>query len=78
MRQGYGRRLLLFVEDEVRARGGRLLVIETSSKESYRSRGFYERNGYTLAGQLPDFYDEGDDRVIYCKRLSAGSSKSNR
>src|SRR5512134_570911 len=29
MGKGYGRRIVAFVEDEARARGGRLLVIET-------------------------------------------------
>jgi ribosomal protein S18 acetylase RimI-like enzyme len=70
MRRGFGRRLLHFVEEEVRRREGRLLVIETSSKESYDgSRSFYERGGHTLAGRLPDFYDVGDDRLIYYKRI---------
>jgi ribosomal protein S18 acetylase RimI-like enzyme len=70
MRHGYGRQLLQFIESDVQNRNGRLLVIETSSKESYAgSRGFYERAGYTLAARLPDFYDVGDDRVIYYKRL---------
>jgi ribosomal protein S18 acetylase RimI-like enzyme len=70
MRQGFGRQLLHFVEEDVARRGGRLLVIETSSKESYAgSRGFYEKAGYVLAARLPDFYDVGDDRVIYYKRL---------
>lgn len=70
MRQGHGLALVQFVEAEVRRRGGRLLVIETSSKGSYAgSRDFYVRLGCELAGVLPDFYDVGDDRVIYFKRL---------
>jgi ribosomal protein S18 acetylase RimI-like enzyme len=70
MRQGHGQALLRFVEEEIKRRGGRLLVIETSSKESYGgSREFYTRVGCELAGRLPDFYDVGDDRVIYIKRL---------
>lgn len=70
MKQGYGRAMVQFVEQEIRRRGGRLLVIETSSKESYgRSHAFYDRIGCQLAGRLPDFYDESDDRIIYYKRL---------
>jgi GNAT superfamily N-acetyltransferase len=70
MRQGYGQALFRFVEEETRRRGGRLLVIETSSKESYGgSREFYTRLGCEFAASLPDFYDIGDDRVIYFKRL---------
>jgi len=70
MGKGYGRAILSFVEGEVRRRGGRLLVIETSSQESYGTqRLFYEKTGYTLAAQLPDYYDEGDDKLIYIKRI---------
>lgn len=69
-RRGLGRKLLSFVEEEVKSRGGRLLVIETSSKESYgTTRRFYEKAGCTLAACLPDYYDEGDDKLIYLKRI---------
>ena len=70
MGKGYGRRIVSFVESEIRRRGGRLLVIETSSKESYGdTRAFYEKIGCTLAAQLPNYYDEGDDKLIYLKPL---------
>ena len=66
MGKGYGRRMVDFVLDQVRSRGGRLLVIETSSKESYGdTRVFYDKIGCTLAAQIKDYYDEGDDKLIY-------------
>ena len=70
MGKGYGRAILSFVEEEVRRRGGRLLVIETSSQESYGTqRLFYEKTGCILAARLPDYYDDGDDKLIYLKRV---------
>jgi len=70
MGKGYGRAILSHVEEEVRRRGGRLLVIETSSQESYgTTREFYDKVGCTLAARLPDYYDEGDDKLIYLKRI---------
>lgn len=70
MRHGYGRALVAFVEEEVKRQGGRMLVIETSSKEGYEgSRAFYIRLSYEFAASLPDYYDIGDNRVIYFKRL---------
>lgn len=70
MGRGYGRAIVSFVEEEIRKDGGRLLVIETSSKESYGdTQAFYEKIGCTLAAQLPDYYDEGDDKLIYLKPL---------
>ncbi len=67
---GYGRAIVAFVEGEVLRMGGYLLVIETSSKESYGStRAFYDKIGCELAAQLPDYYDLGDDKLIYLRRL---------
>jgi ribosomal protein S18 acetylase RimI-like enzyme len=71
MGRGHGRRIVAFVEEEIRKAGGRLLVIETSSKESYGdTRAFYEKIGCSLAARLPDYYDEGDDKLIYLKSLT--------
>lgn len=68
MGRGYGRKIVAFVEEEVRKRGGKLLVIETSSKESYgTTREFYLKIGCVLAARLPDYYDDGDDKLIYLK-----------
>lgn len=70
MRHGHGRTLFAVVESEIKNRGGRLLIIETSSKETYRGTAdFYARIGCELTARVPDFYDEGDDQLIYCKRL---------
>ncbi|MDA0823701.1 MAG: hypothetical protein O3C28_14980 [Proteobacteria bacterium] len=33
------------------------------------ARGFYQRTGYVEAAVLPDFYGNGDGKVIYCKQL---------
>jgi GNAT superfamily N-acetyltransferase len=70
MGKGYGRRIVAFVEEEAKRRGGRLLVIETSSKESYgTTREFYLKIGCTLAATLSDYYGEGDDKLIYLKKI---------
>jgi ribosomal protein S18 acetylase RimI-like enzyme len=67
-RRGYGRKLLAFAEQEVRRRGGRMLLIETSSLETYRStREFYARSGYEEVARVPNFYNVGDDKLIYSK-----------
>lgn len=68
--KGYGRELIRYVERDVRERGGRLLVLETSSQESYRrTTGFYEKNGYELVARIRDFYKMDDDKLIYVKYL---------
>jgi GNAT superfamily N-acetyltransferase len=68
---GYGRALMASVEDRVRQVGGRLLVAETSAKTSYAGTiAFYLRLGFEEASHISDFYDVGDDRLIFIKRLS--------
>lgn len=70
-RRGIGRRLLAEVERRVVASGGRRLYIETSSRPAYLpTREFYQRCGYRLDAILPDFYAEGDDKVILRKVLT--------
>jgi ribosomal protein S18 acetylase RimI-like enzyme len=68
--RGLGKRLLDFVEKEVRDRGGRLLLIDTSSIDKYvPTREFYKKRGYHIASHIPDFYADGDGLVVFCKRL---------
>ena len=69
--QGFGQLLLRFVENEVRRHNGRMLLIETSGKDSYvPTLRFYERSGYDEITRIKDFYRIEDDKLIYCKRLS--------
>ena len=73
---GVGRALWAAVERELRDRDARLCVIETSSRSDYEAtRRFYSACGMTAVARVPDFYDEGDDRVIYVKRLRAESGR---
>ena len=66
--QGLGRALVRRIEEEVRARAGRVILIETSSQPKYEAtRRFYVNLAYREVARVPDFYREGDDRVIYAK-----------
>lgn len=68
--QGVGQELLRFVEDEVRRRHGRMLLIETSSKRSYAPTvRFYQRAGYCEISRIKDFYRIEDDKVVFSKNL---------
>ncbi len=67
---GVGSLLVDAVLDAMRAAGGRLLLIETSSRAEYaRTREFYDRAGMTLEARVRDFYSPGDDRLIYARRV---------
>ena len=69
-RGGVGRGLLAATEDAIRKLDGRLLIVETSGLPKYEpTRAFYLATGYTLEATLKDFYTDGDDLVIFTKRL---------
>lgn len=69
-RGGVGRGLLAATEAAVRTLGGRLLIVETSGLSKYEpTRAFYQATGYLLEATLKDFYSDGDDLVIFTKRL---------
>ncbi|MCX6257413.1 MAG: GNAT family N-acetyltransferase [Bacteroidia bacterium] len=68
--KGIGKVLLAKTEEKIKQMGGSLIVVETSSLEHYLpTRQYYVRCGYDKAAQIPDFYDEGDDKVIYIKKV---------
>lgn len=68
--RGRGSRMLEAVEAMVGELGGRLLLIETSSTPLYEpTRQFYLRRGYVIAARIADFYADGDDKVIFWKKL---------
>ena len=69
--KGIGSQLLRHAEDDIRARKGRVLFIETSSLPHYApTRRFYEKHGYEVAGVLRDYYGDGDDMVVFRRRLA--------
>jgi ribosomal protein S18 acetylase RimI-like enzyme len=68
--QGVGSALLRQTEQAVRQEGGRLLLVETSSRPEYEpARRFYESHGYRREAVVADFYAEGDSLVLYSKKL---------
>jgi ribosomal protein S18 acetylase RimI-like enzyme len=68
--KGYGQALMRAVEQDVFSRGGRLLLIETSSQQTYEGTiRFYNRAGYELAGRIRNFYRPNDDKLIFSKEF---------
>ena len=67
--QGAGVGSLLVAEMESRLAGvARLIVVETSGREEYEpTRAFYLARGYRIAARVADFYEPGDDQVVFVK-----------
>ncbi len=67
---GIGTHLIQAVEEDVRCRNGRLLLIETSSDDDYElTRMFYLKRGCNQVETIKDFYRPGEDRVVFVKRI---------
>jgi ribosomal protein S18 acetylase RimI-like enzyme len=70
--RGIGSALLKYVEEDIRQQNGRILLIETSSLPHYDlTRRFYVKHDYDQEAVLRDFYADGDDMVVFRKRLAA-------
>lgn len=69
-RQGRGAALLRHVEEDLCSRGQRLLVIETSALPAFaRARAFYLACGYDEEARVRDYFETGDDMVMFRKAL---------
>ena len=67
---GVGTILVQEVERRLAQADARLVIVETSSQPLYEpTRAFYLRKGYAEVARVPDFYADGDDRVIFAKRI---------
>ncbi|MGK5440422.1 N-acetyltransferase family protein [Micromonospora sp. URMC 105] len=70
--QGRGSTLIRHIEDDLRERGQRLLLVDTSGTPQYdRTRGFYRRCGYDEEARIRDYWQAGDDLVVYRKALAS-------
>lgn len=69
-KHGIGKWLMALTEDLIRQKNGRRVYVETSGRPDYLpTRRFYDRCGYTPVAELPEFYGDGDSKVICLKVL---------
>jgi len=68
--EGIGRLLMSHVETLLRNLGVRVLLVETSGTDDFlKTRSFYEQIGYDNEACIRDYYDAGDDKIIFRKTL---------
>ena len=69
--QGRGTAILRYVEQELAAKGERVLLVETSGLPAFeRTRAFYRQLGYNQEACIRDFYKAGEDKIVFRKALS--------
>ncbi|MCV3273842.1 GNAT family N-acetyltransferase [Roseobacter sinensis] len=68
--RGYGAALVAAAEQQLRAAGHRLLLVDTSSGPSFAGAcRFYARVGYEEEARIRDFWAAGDDKIVFRKSL---------
>lgn len=68
--KGIGGQMMDYLERELSRTGQRILIVETSGTADFHlTRKFYEDLGYTKEAVIRDFWKQGDDKVIYWKKL---------
>lgn len=68
--RGAGKQLMSHAEKLVRSLDARILLVETSGLPEYqRTRDFYPKCGYSQVALIPEYYDKGDDKIIFMKSL---------
>ena len=73
--QGRGTALLRHVEQVLTARGQRVLLVETSGLPAFeRTRAFYRQSGYDEEARIRDFYQAGEDKIVFRKALRLGAA----
>jgi GNAT superfamily N-acetyltransferase len=68
--KGIGKKLLEETCLQAKKMGCSIIIAETSGLEHYSpTRAFYLNNNFELEARLKDFYDIGDDKLFYTKKI---------
>jgi len=68
---GCGGAITKHLEAELKERGQRILIADTSGADDFaQTRAFYRKNGYTEEARIRDFWAAGDDKIVFWKSLS--------
>lgn len=69
--RGIGGEMLDYLEHVLKSQGTRILLVETSGLPDFElTRRFYIKNGYIQEATIRDFYKDGEDKIVFWKRLN--------
>ena len=69
--RGIGSELMLYVENLLIKNSNRILVVETSGLHEFElTRKFYNKLNYKREATLREFYQEGEDKIVFWKKLT--------
>ncbi len=68
--KGIGGEMMTFIENYLKHAHHRILIVETSGTAEFElTREFYSKRNYTKEATIRDFWKEGDDKVVFWKKL---------
>ena len=68
--KGIGKKMMTYIENKLKSEGHRILIVETSSSDALAlTREFYTKCNYRIEATISDFWDKGDDKVVFWKQL---------
>ncbi len=69
-RSGCGSAIMQHVEQRLAAQRARLLLVETSGLAGFaETRAFYHKLGYNEEARIREFYNVGEDKIVFRKAL---------
>ena len=69
-RNGVATEMMNYIEQQLKQKDGRILIVETSSDNAQiGARKFYEKIGYTQMAVIKDFWNDGEDKIVFWKKL---------
>jgi len=69
-RKGVASAMMEYIEQQLKQKKGRLLLVETSSDEAQiAARKLYQKIGYKQVAVIDDFWKDGEDKIVFLKQL---------
>lgn len=68
--KGVASEMMHYIEQLLKQKGARVLIVETSSDSAQlAARSFYRKIGYSQEAVIRDFWKEGEDKIVFWKKL---------
>lgn len=69
-RMGIATEMMQYLEQLLKQKNARILIVETSGDPAQMAaRNFYKKIGYIQEATIKDFWNDGEDKIIFLKKL---------